>query len=167
MKQSRQILLFLLVSFTFFSLIAGQFIFDLRASAQKTCINKDGTQTTSEADNSYGEGGTKETVKDGQGRIVKVVKRDKQGRRRSSSTYFCGNKKCGSDATWTYDDRGRLVSFVIDYTDTPLFPGGSERRTIKYEGDDDTKGTTTNEVYDPETHKWKPASDSQSTLLDT
>src|SRR5205823_9312796 len=167
MKRTSSILLLVFVAFTLVSLITGEFIFDLRASAQKTCINKDGTQTTSEPDNTYGEGGTKETVKDGKGRIVKDVKRDKQGRPRSSSTYFCGDKECGSDATWTYDDHGRLVSFVVDYSDTPSSHGFSERRTIKYAGDDDTKGTVTNEVYDPETREWKPASISQSNLLDS
>lgn len=45
-------------------LCAGLSFFARQASAQKTCINKDGTQTTSEPDNTYGEGGTK----DGQGR---------------------------------------------------------------------------------------------------
>ena len=167
MKPNRSIPLFLSIAFTLLSLTAGEFFYDLRALAQKTCINKDGTQTTSEPDNTYGEGGTKETVKDGKGRIIKVVKRDKQGRPRSSSTYLCGDKECGSDATWTYDDHGRLVSFVITYTDTLVFPGGTERRTIKYAGDDDKKGTVTNEVDDPKTNGWKPASVSQINLLDS
>jgi hypothetical protein len=107
-KPTRSVLL-LVLSLTFFTLMTSEFFYGQRALAQKTSINKDGTQTTSEPDNSYGEGGTKETVRDGNGRIIKVVKRDKQGRPRSSSTYFCGDKACGSDATWTYDEHGRLV----------------------------------------------------------
>ena len=77
MKPTRSIL-FLVLFLTLFSLVAGGFFSDLRALAQKqTCINKDGSQTTSEPDNTYGEGGTKETVKDGSGRTIKVVKKDK------------------------------------------------------------------------------------------
>ncbi len=167
MKMNNRKLIVLLVVLSSITLCFGPLFVGRYASAQKTCINKDGTQTRSEPDNTYGEGGTKETVRDDKGRIIKVVKRDKQKRPRSSSTYFCGDKECGSDCTWTYDDHGRLVSFVIDYTDTPVSPGGAARRTIKYAGDDDTKGTTTNEVYDPKTHEWKPANASQSGLIDS
>jgi uncharacterized membrane protein len=170
MKPSRSILLLLLVLFTFFSLIAGKFFFDLSALAQKTSINKDGTQTTSEPDNTYGEGGTKETVRDSSGRTIKVVKKDKDKKPRSAVTYlFPGNKECRYEKTWIYDSRGRLVSFLVEWINNPCAKkeNGKVRRTIKYSDDGDTTGTQTDQGYDSDTGEWKPASESDGPIIDS
>src|SRR5438876_7664645 len=143
MKPARSILFLVLISFVFFSLIAGAFFFVPRALAQKTCINKDGTQTTSEPDNTYGEGGTKETVRNQNGKIIKVVRKDKDKKPRSAVTYlFPCDKECRYEETWIYDSRGRLISFLVEWVNNPCAKkeSGKVRRTIKYSGDDDTTG---------------------------
>ena len=120
MKRCRQnpIILFALLGATIFCF--GPAFVGRHALAQKTCINKDGSQTTSEPDNTYGDGGTKETVRDGNGRTIKIVKKDKDKKPRSAVRYlFPGNKECRYEETWIYDSRGRLVSFLVEWVNNP------------------------------------------------
>jgi probable HAF family extracellular repeat protein len=184
MKRHRSVLLLMLVAFTFSSLFGGEFLFDLGASAQKTSINKDGTQTTSEPDNTYGEGGTKETVRNQNGKIIKVVKKDKNGRRRSSIEYPLGTKPDAAgqkppgekppepriETTWVYDSHGRLIFMTVDWVnlgeewEVPAGPG-RVRRNTEYDGDKDAKGKSTDEGYDSGAGEWRPATASQGGMI--
>src|SRR5713226_7423676 len=110
-------------------------------SAQKPVTHPDGSTTTSEDVNLGPNGsGTKETTKDKNGKKTKEETKDDKGRVVEKVEYGAN----GTVRIWEYDRRGRLVFFVMKWTQGgPFGDQGAIGREIKYKDNDDTTGTAT------------------------
>lgn len=96
---------------------------ELASAQQQTVTNPDGTTTTTGIrDERYGRGGTREETKDGRGRVVKRVWKDRMGRvlEEERTSYGVGNQKTVWRTIYNPKPEGGTVRSKVIHTETDL-----------------------------------------------